>query len=272
MGHLVKEMSWWINERYRILLNRKAGLPPPWTSDPVLASVRFCNVHREDDKVTQWIRKYWNYATDHPWKFILGRMVNWPETLDAFLACDTDILAMKAEMKRLRSQGKKVWTNVYTISTCGQRIDKIDYVFDQVIIPAAHIDAWDFRSLEAAYNDLRKVPGLGSFLSGQVIADMKNTPGHILRDALDWWVWSTPGPGSLRGLNWFFFKDSEGPITASTYRRTVKECYDLVIPHVADTVPPISMQDFQNCLCEFSKYCKVKFDNGHVRNKYVARI
>jgi len=41
-----------------------------------------------------------------------------------------------------------------------------------------------------------------------------------------------------------------------------------VDPRIDPSVPRISNQDFQNCLCEFSKWCKVKYLGGHVRNTY----
>lgn len=46
-----------LRERYTILLKRRAGLPAPWTEDPVLREWRFCNVRREDDRVTEWFRE-----------------------------------------------------------------------------------------------------------------------------------------------------------------------------------------------------------------------
>lgn len=44
-------------ERYRIMLRRRAGQPAPWTDDPVLSQYRFCNIFREDDTVTIWLRE-----------------------------------------------------------------------------------------------------------------------------------------------------------------------------------------------------------------------
>ena len=42
----------WITERWSILKKREAGQSKPWTEDKVLQSEYFCNVNREDDKVT----------------------------------------------------------------------------------------------------------------------------------------------------------------------------------------------------------------------------
>ena len=39
--------------------NRRAGGPPPWTSDPILAAHRWCNLIREQDRTTKWIADNW---------------------------------------------------------------------------------------------------------------------------------------------------------------------------------------------------------------------
>lgn len=43
--------------RQSILNKRRAGLPRPWTEDAILQTFSFCNVFREDDKVTMWFKK-----------------------------------------------------------------------------------------------------------------------------------------------------------------------------------------------------------------------
>lgn len=41
-------------ERHSIYLKRKAGLPAPWTSDPILHKYKFTNIFRELDATTKW--------------------------------------------------------------------------------------------------------------------------------------------------------------------------------------------------------------------------
>jgi len=60
-------------------------------------------------------------------------------------------------------------------------------------------------------------------------------------------------------------------ITPSLYDEAIATCYDEVKPLIANYVGQLHMQDFQNCLCEFSKYMRVKNGEGHARNSYVAR-
>src|SRR5262249_11808741 len=117
-------------------------------------------------------------------------------------------------------------------------------------------------TLQTAWNALCEVRGLGSFLAAQVVADCKNTPHHPLFSAPDWDSFSAPGPGSLKGLSEFF----DQPVTARTYHAALNECWKLtarLLPVGLD----LHMQDFQNCMCEFSKYMRVK-RGGHARNKY----
>ena len=47
----------YIDERHFIYLKRQDGKTFPWTQDKILQTYSFCNVYRELDKVTIWIRK-----------------------------------------------------------------------------------------------------------------------------------------------------------------------------------------------------------------------
>jgi hypothetical protein len=97
-------------------------------------------------------------------------------------------------------QGQK-WGNAYTISTCGKKMGKEDYVFGHVLpqVVAAALRRRLGLLGHSAHTALTEVDGLGSFLGAQVLADLKNTKGHELSYALDWWDWSAPGPGSCVG-------------------------------------------------------------------------
>lgn len=50
----VAEFFEYAKARHQIYLDRQAGKPAPWTSDPVLQKYRFCCVFRELDKTTKW--------------------------------------------------------------------------------------------------------------------------------------------------------------------------------------------------------------------------
>ena len=42
-------------ERQRIYLSRLAGMPAPWSGDPILARFKFCNAYRAADRVSQYL-------------------------------------------------------------------------------------------------------------------------------------------------------------------------------------------------------------------------
>jgi hypothetical protein len=75
-----------IRERESVRRKREAGLPYPWTDNPILRDYRFCNIEREQDRVTKGIAAlYREPHKDDPglWFALLvaRRAVNWPDTL-----------------------------------------------------------------------------------------------------------------------------------------------------------------------------------------------
>ena len=218
---------------------------------------------------------------------MLGRMLNYIPTLEDIVdkgicgGYDGDRAAralpsldgLRDGLKAVRESGVKVFTSAYTISTCGKSMDKIDYVVDWVCgavqqkFGEGH--EWFTRkdppcSLEQAFGYLTQIDGLGSFLAGQVLADLKNTPGHPLQAALDRFTWACPGPGSLRGLEAFYGRRC----TPRTFADDLFNCKVATMPLVDRSIPQIDAQDWQNCMCEFSKYMKLKEGRGHARNRY----
>lgn len=260
------DLAHWINERYAIKLRRDQGIPAPWTGDPIMASVRFCNVHREDDKVTRWLAVNWRPHFNEVWQILLARLTNNIPTLGLLLPfADAELDTIRALLKTRRSNHRPIFGNAYTVSTNGRSMDKVDYIIDHVVKPARPFGhMWRVgATLEMACKDLCQLNGVSTFMAGQIIADLKNTQGHPLLAAPDWHTWAGPGPGSLKGLEAYFGR----PVRPAGFTAALAQCYAEVKPLIADYVPPIHMQDFQNCLCEFSKYVRVK-EGGHARNRY----
>lgn len=273
----IADLSYWINEREAIRERKEQGMKPPWSYDPLMANIRYCNVRREDDKVTRWIATNWRTPfADHPnltGAMTLARLVNWPDTLAVIgFPEEWRPLRVRDVIRARASTGQKTWSSAYIVSTCGRSMDKEAYVVDHVC-SQVFSRSWDWgrrgETLADAHKRLMQVDGLGNFLAAQVVADLKNTPGHPLQSAEDWWTWAAPGPGSLRGLNYFFKGEAHGSITAGQFYGKMRECWALVAPLLTH-LRPMHMQDFQNCLCEFSKYMRAKQGNGHARNKYRA--
>lgn len=287
-----EQLAYWMLERENIRQKKEASLPKPWTEDWVFQTTYFCNVRREDDKVTRWIRQNWNPAVfgwdDYEYAIVIARMLNWPDTLEDLLGLGWigNIKEIQWKLESLASMGEHVWGSAYVVTTHGLRMPKAQYLCENVL-PAAYkaLGAGRWRKAYASgpvylaqrYEELMQLEGIASFMSAQIIADLKNTPGHPLVDAEDWAAWSAHGPGSLRGLQWFYGKDGHmqkekiRPMDYELGILGVKEW--LLSNHPAALWPlfhnkNINMQDLQNCMCEYDKYMRVLHGTGRSKRHY----
>jgi hypothetical protein len=248
MNEAAETLFYWIRERELIRELKEKGCPPEWTEDKVLQQYHFCNVHREDDRVTKELRKAVVSAQvplQHlPFAYTLARLFNRASTLWVVLA---EIHAGRnwlPRVKALRANGGLIFHTAYVVSTCGQSMDKLEYV-DGVANAVKTADI-SRKSLRHAFEDLRKIDGLGSFLAGQVVADLKND--RYLEGVHDWHTWSCMGPGSKKGLEYIF----DRPINEKNYQYHM----EALMAALPDDIRGMKLhaQDLQNCLCEFSKY------------------
>jgi hypothetical protein len=263
-------LRYWIEERETIRRLKEHGEPKPWSDDWVFHSTYFCNVHREDDRVTRWIRREYTpeiLGEYYDYSIVAARIFNWPNTLDGLLwkggLIPYNAQIMEEFLLERQEDKKKIWGGAYLITTHGQKMTKIDYcvrlmgqVYNLFSTGKPMVD-----TCESYHSFLKRIDGLGDFLSAQVIADLKNTKGHPLQGAPDWLTFSAPGPGSLRGLAWFYELDRVGP--ADYQERIAGVAEYLKWEHC--------MQDLQNCLCEFDKYCRVRTGRGRSKRRYAGK-
>lgn len=275
---------YWVQERYEIFCNKEAKMPKPWSDDPIFQSVYFTNVHREDDRTTRYIRNQWvgpyNRLTAYGQimlvpALVFARMINWVPSLDDAIEWQAgDCADWVYTMKQRRARGKQVFSGAYLITTCGVKMDKLDYVLrvcEDVFrqdwsIEWAHEQTHP-NTCEYWHKRLLRVNGLGSFLAAQVIADLKHTIDHPLSYAEDWWTFVAQGPGSTKGLNYFFDRNPDIHMADSTFKKFLTEARSIVGPALESTVPKMCNQDLQNCFCEFSKYVRVK-NGGRTKRNY----
>lgn len=83
----VDDLAAFIVERHNIYRRRRRGEPKPWTTDPILQRYRFCNMYRELDKETVWIKDNWREPhsgnPDLWFALVVARLVNRHESLEA---------------------------------------------------------------------------------------------------------------------------------------------------------------------------------------------
>jgi hypothetical protein len=278
---------YWIRERESTRTAKELKLPKPWSTDTVFQTTYFCNVHRENDRVTKWIRENWSMrklgSKNYEMWMILARFLNWPPTLhnveehfwEDLNAGDGKFSNLEDRMFALAHNGIKVWGNAYVITSHGMPMPKATYLC-QHLLPEAYRALRDLKSPAAQgtcggmAGALQRITGIGSFLAGQVVADLKNTVGHPLHKAPDKKEFVVPGPGSIRGLNWWHVGSEKGPVNERNFSRyfLVQGPRVQVDTDLEGSIPYIDNQDLQNCLCEFDKYCRVKTGVGRSKRKY----
>lgn len=273
---------YWIRERYQIRTKKERGDGKPWSTDPVFQATYFCNVHREDDRVTKFIRSFYNPHVGDPmfeYNMVFARFINRPETISLVGYMHEHSPRQLADVLRfIADNGGKVWGSAYVITTHGQKMDKVTYLTEQVLAETYTLpfeELYGTPGLHASCSNtsraLQLVDGIGSFLAAQVVADLKNTPGHPLYTAEDRLTFVEPGPGSIRGLSWFQWGHSEDIYSGKRFMPIFAEVREYVDANWPADVPPVDNQDLQNCLCEFDKYCRVVTNSGRSKRLYNGR-
>ena len=266
-------LIYWVSERDNILQRKSLGLEAPWSEDCTFQQVYFCNVRREDDKVTKWIRENYNQlvpeSSTTEFNMMLARLVNKPSSLkemswpfpfwdDFYHDVFTSTMAKP-----------KSWGGAYIVSTNGLSVPKHEYICDVLTAALPHFEqVRQATTLQTAHKALMGIQGLGSFMAAQVVADLKNTKGHALYNAEDWWDWCAFGPGSLRGMAWV---NETEKCTPTEFQHCMPWLRERVDELLSPDIPKFCNQDLQNCLCEFDKYMRVSTGVGRSKRKYNGR-
>lgn len=277
----------WMSLRHSVYLKKAEGEAPPWTDDVVLNQYRFCNVFRELDTVTQWLREEWRepYSeSPHLWIAVcLARQINWPPTLDevGFPKDGYDANAIREALAARKARGEKVYTGAYMISAPSgvfQGMDKPEYTA-HIVVGAL----WDAREkFDDMFRDgrqpemsevhawLRQFRGWGDFMAYEVVTDLRHT--RYLRNAPDINTWAVAGPGAIRGLNRLHDRPFKRSMTQKQALVEMRELLDLSRGALPDWMPTLELRDIEHSLCETDKWLRVSSGQGRLRSKYAPAM
>ena len=225
-----------MEERQKIWGRRREGFPGPWTDDPIFREYRFCNVFREQDRTTAWIREHWREPLranpDVLFTMAAARFINYipamQDVSDALLAngrkpslpsmpsaraapvWGSDIPIIRRALRSRQSREQKVFTSAYMISgmLAGRGGNKVDMVCDKVLLPLwkGYVGRGWYQierptTLKGFWELLNRFPGFGGtgFLAYEVVSDLRHT--DLLCNAPDIMTWANAGPGAKRGLH-----------------------------------------------------------------------
>ena len=266
----VNDFNSFMEERHNIFIRKEINNEPyPWSDDAILTEYSFCNVYRELDRVTIWIRENWRepYA-DHPnlpFAMAMARQINWPDTLDE-IGFPTEWRPdhIKTIMQDRMARKDKVYTGAYMLTgTLGGT--KIEQTIDKILTPLYANFPCDFSSIENSWKSFLPYAGFSDFMSYEVVTDLRHT--KWLEKAPDIMTWANPGPGAMRGLNRIFGRPLDSKQKKPLF---IQEMRDLLA--ILNNRPlPLEMRDIEHCLCEFDKYERTRLGQGRPRSRYKPR-
>lgn len=268
-------LLYWIREREAVRKAKVAGLPKPWTQDRLLQSYRWCNVSRMDDKVSLELMAGWYDRNASPLTLlvasVLGRLVNWPESLldatDGSPFRMEHLSRVRRLLKARGERGEKVFTGAYVVPGVPGK-NKVDSTLD--LAEFVSIKATDIlkNSLRETWTRLIALDGLGGFLAGQMTADLAYlSAGESWPDRFSW---APVGPGSARGLNRLLGKQKNRAVKQAQFDHELSAYIALLKPMipVIHEDRRLGAQDYQSTLCEFDKYRRLQLGEGSVRATY----
>lgn len=265
---------YWIQEREKIRNAKLFGEPKPWTDDPILQKYRFCNVVRMNDKVSEWIWYNWyNPHFDHknmPIAATIARHFNNIEALDLIGFPESVNLArMYGQLRKRKDQGLTVFNGAYIIRGNSGR-DKIDSVLFYTVGPMLKNRPKIYRnSMEDTHKVFMEYKDIGSFMAGQIVADLRWAMKGSWSDRMSW---APLGPGSKRGMNRLLGRDLDAPLSQEEFTEELRELISYTSLKLGTVLTErMEAMDFQNCCCEFDKYMRALSGEGKPKQNYPGR-
>jgi hypothetical protein len=227
-----------------------------------------------DDRVSRWIM---NWHRQHPeFSFrdrviaaLAGRLINWPDTL-AILPYPTPFKekVWTARLQEREAQGHKIFTGAYIINGAlgGPKILQVTQKILSVVWQRKRSFPEQPETMQEVWQALNGMPGIGSFMAGQAVADLRHI--HHELPWADRHTWAPQGPGSRRGVNRLLGRSPEAAIRSDEWLEVARAAYTQAGARLPLTFRRLELMDFQSVLCEFDKYSRLTKGEGSVRAKY----
>jgi hypothetical protein len=281
--------------RQEVFFNKLKNVPPPWTSDPILNTYKFCNAYRVSDRVSQYLIKNVIYDENRSkneeevlFRILLFKIFNKIETWeylenkigDYITVSKFDLEAYSTILQEAMDLGYVIYTSAYM--SCASKefgydkkhqnhlalIDKM-VVKDKVINPIVKA-----KSFEEIFHIIESYPLLGKFMAYQLATDINYS--EVIN--FDENSFTIAGPGAERGINKCFI-DTEGKSYADVIywmtENQENEFQRLGLNFQSLWGRPLQAIDCQNLFCETDKYCRAAFpdlksNRKKIKSKFTA--
>lgn len=248
-------------ERHRIYKKKEAGLPKPWTTDPVYQQFFFCNLFRQYDKCSKWLID--NIIPLGRWDLIiLYRFISTYELFEEIKAnCALDDLAAVEKYLQVRKlQGSMFngcflrnprieggWTETWKVPF---------YTIEAIRKEESVLKNFLKRdSLQELVGYLKKFPGIGGFMGYEYACDLEYTKDF---NPTDKYSWANMGPGAKKGMSLVRWGVPGKQMTQDEWLTDARELFVILKKRVEAEFPEedVSMREVEHWLCEFAKYGK----------------
>lgn len=261
----------------------------PHTKDPILAAYSFCNINREHDAVTRFIKEHIrDNPTINSWgpnamalNITIGRIFNNPGTLSEIGpvsgADDIRTRVLPIIVKR-QARKQTIFRGAYMMPSHGSPAQLKTPPAEYYLNAAVELSRLNFRKAETlaqAAELVQSVHGFGPFLTNQIVTDLRYTRWWEL--APDWQEFVLGGPGTSRGLCRFF----DVPLSINRAQKWIHErlvaVREMAPGMLSRFTGPTAVELFRgyfldpnnlsNSFCEFDKYVRVR-DGGTLKRYY----
>jgi len=272
----VYELYWYFaSERQQAFTKRVAGVPGPWTDDPILREFKFCNVFRAADRVSQYMIRNVCYhdeactPEDRLFQIVAFRTFSKIETwqgIRAFLGRyptlnDLNDGSFTNALEHAKQQNGSIYTSAFILCAADaygrkyKHLNHVELFRHMFLVDKLGEKLLTAKSLHEIYDLLHGYPLMGDFMSYQTAIDL-NYSEHINFSENEF---TQPGPGALRGIKKVF--EDLGDYTPSEIimwmvENQTQEFERLDLPFGGLWGRPLYAIDCQGLFCETDKYCR----------------
>ncbi|MEH2149439.1 nucleotide kinase domain-containing protein [Nostoc sp.] len=281
--------------RQEVFFNKINNLPPPWTSDSIINTYKFCNAYRASDRVSQYLIKNVIYDEKRSQKeeevilrILLFKIFNKIETWkylenkigDYITLSNFDSNVYSDILQEAMNLGYVIYTSAYM--SCASKefgYDKkhqnhlalIDKMVVQDRVDNRIVKAKKFEDI---FQIIQEYPLLGKFMAYQLATDINYS--EIIN--FDENSFTIAGPGAERGIKKCFVNTDGKTYTDLIHWMTENqeiEFQRLGLNFQSLWGRPLQAIDCQNLFCETDKYCRAAFpdlksNRKKIRSKFTS--
>ncbi|MBE9220256.1 nucleotide kinase domain-containing protein [Dolichospermum flos-aquae] len=279
--------------RQEVFFNKLKNVRPPWTSDPILNTYKFCNAYRVSDRVSQYLIKNVIYDENKSqneeevlFRILLFKIFNKIETWeyleskigDYITLSNFDLEGYSNILQEAMNIGYVIYTSAYM--SCASKEFGYDKkhqnhlaLIDKMVVKDRVINRIvKAKSLEEIFHILESYPLLGKFMAYQLATDINYS--EVIN--FDENSFTIAGPGAERGIDKCFI-DTKGKSYADIIywmtENQENQFQRLGLNFKSLWGRPLKAIDCQNLFCETDKYCRAAFpDLKSNRKKIKAKF